>query len=133
MINWHKENAKDLSFYGIKDDIKYTTSSLLPYELNIAGVKYEVSCCEELQFKNAETDEVVEIPEMDFFEIWDRARKQGVFSSEDLSYKEKLLFYLLSDMNYMTKIKIQDNNTGIMQNGYQINEGSGRVYSFKEN
>ena len=132
MISWLKENAKDLSFGGIKDDIQHITS-LLPYELIIDEEKYEVYYRDELAFKHMETKEIIEIPEEQFFKIWDSIRRKGVFSSENLPLEKTLLLYLLCDLRYISKIKILDNKSGIMQNGYQINEGSGRVYSFKEN
>ena len=40
-LEWFKENAKDMSFNGLKDDL-INLSSMLPYSFEIRGQKYEM-------------------------------------------------------------------------------------------
>lgn len=131
-LAWLKENAKDMSFNGVKDDISLATS-MLPYTLTTKEVVYDVTLKYDiLTFVNQETAEKIVIPEEHFYRIWDLIRRKSVFHITDSSEPDKLVFELLYKFGYLTKIRLLDNKTNIMHDGYQINEGSGRMYSLQE-
>ncbi len=130
-LSWLKENAKDMSFDGIRDDIQLSTA-MLPLSLEVQGNYYDASYQNGLIFKSLST-QTYKVTEDHFFEIWDRIRKQGVFSITDSTTEEILVLSLLNKQGYLSKIKLLDEKTGAMNNGYQINEGSDRVYKLKEN
>ena len=131
-ITWLKEHAKDLSFDGIKDDIKLTTA-MLPYVLQTEDGTYDVTYANGLQFTNRENNDTVEITEENFFGLWDMIRRQSVFSVSDSTEKEKLVLLLLWKLGYLSKIKLLNEKDNTLNDGYQINEGSDRVYKLKEN
>lgn len=131
-LAWLKENAKDMSFNGVKDDISLATS-MLPYTLTTKEAIYDVTLkCDILTFVNQETKEEVVLLEEHFYRIWDIIRRRSVFHITDSSESDKLVFELLYQFGYLTKVRLLDNKTNIMQDGYQINEGSGRMYSLQE-
>ena len=131
-LAWLKENAKDMSFNGVKDDIALATS-MLPYTLTTKEVVYDVTLKYDiLTFVNQETAEEIIIPEEHFYRIWDLIRRKSVVHITDSSEPDKLVFELLYQVGYLTKIRLLDNKTNIMHDAYQINEGSGRMYSLQE-
>lgn len=131
-MSWLKENAKDMSFNGVKDDIAIATA-VLPYLLVTADSTYEVTLkCDCLHFQNTENKEEVVVSEELFYQIWDFARRKSVFHIVDSTKQDRLVFELLYCFGYLTKILLLDNKSNIMRDGYQINEGSGRIYSLRE-
>ena len=130
-LSWLKENAKDMSFDGIRDDIQLATT-VIPIPLQIREKTYDISYQKGLIFKAQAGDEYF-VSEDKFFNIWDRIRKQSVFSVTDSTFEETLVLSLLYHLGYLSKIKLLDEKTGTMNNGYQINEGSDRVYKLREN
>ena len=71
------------------------------------------------------------LPEDEFFQLWDEIRKNGVFPAE-VSTKKVITYGALQKLGYLSKVWIQDNKTGKMRNGYQLNEGLGRAYGLKD-
>ena len=131
-ITWLKEHAKDLSFDGVTDDIKLTTA-MLPYILQTEDGTYDVTYDNGLQFTNRENNDTVKITEENFFGLWDMIRRQSVFSVSGSTEKEKLVLLLLWKLGYLSKIKLLNEKDNTLNDGYQINEGSDRVYKLKEN
>lgn len=131
-LAWLKENAKDMSFNGVKDDISYTCS-LMPYQIEVQKTPYTVLYKNTLTFTNSETKEIISIDENDLYIIWDDIRSKCVFKSPDDISKEALVYALLCSLGYLSKIRILDSKSDTLVGGYQINEGSGRVFSLKEN
>lgn len=130
-IEWLKENAKDMSFNGVKDDFIYL-SSILPYVFSFEGQTYEMKYRDnKLQISNPGTDKSFEIEENRLFGIWDEVRTRSVFSASDVSDVKKLIFALLNSTGYLSKIKLFNQITNSMEDGYQINAGLGRVLAFK--
>ena len=126
-LAWLKQNAKDMSYLGVKDEISHL-SAILPYSYEYKGSVAEVQYDHGLSIKYS--DEQYEIEEDDFFEIWDRIRKDSVIAEGDnLAYA--LVYALLADLGYLSPVRINDYRAGIQIFGYQINEGMGRVYSFE--
>ena len=99
-LAWLKENAKDMSFNGVKDDIALATS-MLPYTLTTKEVVYDVTLKYDiLTFVNQETAEEIIIPEEHFYRIWDLIRRKSVFHITDSSEPDKLVFELLYQFGY---------------------------------
>lgn len=131
-LAWLKENAKDMSFNGVKDDISLATS-VMPYMLTQGKGRYDVTFRNEmLSFVDTSDEKVVEVSEEQFYRVWDVIRRKSVFHITDASIQEKLIYELLYNFGYLTKIRLLDSKTTIMHDGYQINEGSGRMYSLQE-
>ena len=132
IMEWLKENAKDMSFNGVKDDILITTR-MLPYALQTVNGIYDVSYNNGLIFTHQTSKETLCVPEDTFYGMWDTIRRRSIFSSTIESAPESLVHALLCALGYLSKIRLLDNKTDQMVSGYQINEGSGRMFSLKEN
>ena len=130
-ITWLKENAKDMSFNGLKDEIT-VVSSLIPYKFYFQNVPYSFQFSNELCLTNLTTNEILSVSEDDFYAVWDYIRKKSVFKAPIETNVKALIFSMLSNLGYLSEIKILDLKSNKMENGYQVNEGSGRVYSLTE-
>lgn len=131
-MDWMKEYAKDISFNGVKDDIIYNTR-ILPYNFIANGKSYTVKWNDGLAFLAAGSDEQVFISEDSFFEIWDELRTKSVFRSPSSDKNKELICAMLLSLGYLSEIRLQDSKTLTMFDGYQFNEGSGRVFALKGN
>ncbi len=130
-IDWMKEYAKDLSFNGVKDDIIYNIG-MLGYTLNFNSITCTVQWDNGLNFIFNDSKTVLVAEEM-FFEIWDEVRNKSIFAAPSNDESRALVCALLLSLGYLTEIRLQDNKTMEMLDGYQFNEGSGRVFSLKGN
>ncbi len=131
-ISWLKDNAKDMSFNGLKDDL-INLSAMLPYEFEIRKEKYEMTCSDEsLRIVCVDTNKTWNIEESQLYLIWDDIRVQSVFSEKDATETEQIVFGLLHSAGYLSKIKIFDSKIDDMVSGYQVNSGLGRVLKLKE-
>ncbi|MGM9551755.1 MAG: macro domain-containing protein [Clostridia bacterium] len=131
-ISWLKENAKDMSFNGVKDDLTYL-SSILPYPFEVNKKQYEMKYCEDkLHIVAVGTDSVWEIEENLLYSIWDDIRVRSVFSENGANEVERIVYGLLHFAGYLSKIKLFNSKLNQMEDGYQINAGRGRVLAFKE-
>ena len=89
MQEWLRKNAKDLSFFGVSDDIR-SQCALLPYEFSINGAKVSVTYRnDELEFKYQGQD--ILLSEQEFFSAWDDIRNRLLFTLNDSDIK----FFLL--------------------------------------
>jgi O-acetyl-ADP-ribose deacetylase (regulator of RNase III) len=127
-MEWLRGNAKDMSFKGVLDDIKIQTA-LLPLAFSLNNDEISVKYLNGLEFNIK--DQKQTLSEDDFFQLWDEIRKCGIFSADGPTTKA-LTYGALLKLGYLSKIRIQDNKTGNMRNGYQLNEGLGRAYGLKE-
>lgn len=120
-----REQAKDMSFYGVVEDIKFN-SNLAPYIFTYAGEEIGVAYFDDkLQFfKNSEV--FIKIGENDFFKIWDRIKNEEVISLPD-ELLEKLVLCLLNSLGYLFKVKILKGEVAV--DGYQLNSGAGRNFA----
>lgn len=131
-IDWLKENAKDMSFNGVKDDLA-NLSLMLPHPFEIQDQKFEmVYSGVTLQISSVGTGRKWNIEESRLYAIWDDIRARSVFAENDSNEIEKLVYGLLYATGYLSRIKINDSKTNSMVSGYQINAGLGRVLAFKE-
>ena len=119
MQNWFHENAKDMSFNGLIDEIK-TRALLVPYECQIEGKKTAIKCT----LNNSIIIGDEEISEEQLFKIWDDIRTQKVFL-DNTNYRK--VYELLFSLGYLTKIKVLDGTSNMLRNGYQLNEGLDRA------
>lgn len=127
-IQWLKENAKDMSFNGVVDDMKMI-GPLIPYTFTYNEETYTFSYDTGVTIYN-ETEHFF-IPEDQFYEIWDKIRNLSIFKMPD-EKSIQLLYALLFSLGYLSKIKILDSKSEHMEEGYQINEGLGRTFVTKE-
>ena len=131
-IAWLKENAKDMSFNGVKDDLT-NLSTMIPYSFEIRGQKYEMKYNgDRLQISSVNTGKTWEIEENRLYSVWDDIRVRSIFSENDANETDKLVYGLLYATGYLSKIKIFDPKTDSMVDGYQVHSGLGRVRAFKE-
>ena len=127
-MNWLKENAKDLSFDGLRDDIKITCA-ILPYEFSFGRETVVVNYMDGLHFFIAEK-EICFVKEDDFYAVWDHIRTESIVAEDDIT-ANKLIYNLLVSMGYMTPVRIVDEKTGSRSKGFQVNEGLGRYYAIR--
>ena len=131
-IDWLKENAKDMSFNGVKDDLM-NLSAMLPYSFEIHKQQYDMTCSDKkICISSPDTKKTWNIEESQLYLIWDDIRVRSVFAEKDANDVEKLIYGLLYACGYLSKIKIYDSKLEDMVPGYQINSGLGRVLGFKE-
>lgn len=125
-LKWLKENAKDMSFNSVKDDIISTISEKFEYLLSVENESYKVSYNDGLIFEN--NDSKIMITESDFYKIWDNIRNSCVFKDSE-EKPQQCVYALLCHLNYLTNIDILDTKTNKMVSGYQVNEATGRLYT----
>ena len=130
-VDWLRQNAKDMSFQGREDDIRYNCS-IIPFSFSSGGMDWNVIWQEGLLFENQGSDAVsVTVNEEDFFEIWSDLRNSGIALKGDAGSPGRLVLDLLLSLGYVSEIRITDNKNGEKTDGYQINSGEGRVYALK--
>ena len=130
-VDWLRQNAKDMSFQGLEDDIRYNCS-IIPFSFSSGGMDWNVIWQEGLLFENQGSDAVsVTVNEEDFFEIWSDLRNSGIALKGDAGSPGRLVLDLLLSLGYVSEIRITDNKNGEKTDGYQINSGEGRVYALK--
>lgn len=130
-MKWLKENAKDMSFNGVRDDLIYL-SSLAPYIFTLNNQRYEMSYFEKKVYITIpDTKQNWEIKENRLYRIWDDIRMHQVFSASSSEENEQLIYGLLHSAGYLSKIKLFDSKLNVMEDGYQINAGLGRVLALK--
>lgn len=130
-ITWLRENAKDMSFQGLKDDL-YHLSAILSYCYEVDDVKYEMSMRDNLEITNVDKAQLLIVDGDKLYEMWDWIRNRCVFSIDDASNDKKMVCELLYHLGYLSRIKLYDSQAEQMVCGYQVNAGLGRVMGFKE-
>lgn len=129
-IKWLRDNAKDMSFNGLKEDL-ILLSTVLPYEFHFNDKKYAMKCSEEELTITTDLSHSYCISDEHFFELWDDIRTRAVFSIDEAQETERMVYALLYATGYLSKIKIYNEKTRSLTDGYQINAGLGRVLAFK--
>ncbi len=128
MSNWLKQNAKDLSFEGFCDDIRYNCS-IVPYNFNCGDREIHMTWDKGLRLSTDKNKEdAVFISEDNLFTYWDEIRRDGIISRNNNKVPVEILDMMFS-MGYFSKINIVDGET--TSEGYQLNEGIGRCYSLE--
>ena len=130
--SWLKANAKDMSFNGVKDDLIYL-SGMFPYSFTSHNQSYEMKYIEnKMHISHQASNKLWTVEESHFYGLWDFIRSHSVFSADDASETEKLVYDLLFSAGYLSKIKLFNAKSERMEDGYQINAGLGRALAFKE-
>lgn len=131
MSEWMKENAKDLSFTGMKDEIIMHTR-IVPIAFAFDHEKWHASwdTNSNLIFEN--NNEKVELEDDNVHTIWDYVCSKRIFSNS--GEKSKDLFYaLLMSIGYVQEILIKDDETEKMISGYQLEMGKARRFWLRGN
>lgn len=126
-LEWLKQNAKDMSFVGIKDEISQKTA-LLPYLFQYKGKSAKAQYHEGLQIDY--DGKSYSLKEDCLYRLWDNIRKETVIHDTE-NMTNSLTYALLADLGYLSPVRIMDYDTGTSSYGYQINGGMGRVYAFE--
>ena len=130
-VDWLRQNAKDMSFQGLEDDIRYNCS-IVPFSFSSAQTEWSVIWREGLIFEKQKSDgKSVAISEDEFFEIWSDLRNSGIVLKSEPASSDRLVLDLLLSLGYVSEIRITDNRNNEKIEGYQINSGEGRVYALK--
>ncbi len=128
MSNWLKQNAKDLSFEGFCDDIRYNCS-IVPYNFNCGDREIHMTWDKGLRLSTDKNrEDAVFISEDNLFTYWDEIRRDGIITRNNNKVPVEILDMMFS-MGYFSKINIVDGET--TSEGYQLNEGIGRCYSLE--
>ena len=129
MQNWLRQNAKDMSFVGLKEDISNLTL-MFPFEFEYKNqtvkAKYSNGMIFELQ------GEILNLKEDEFFEFWDNFRQKKLIKLVDLDERFILLCQMLSSLGYLSQTNILNKQTQKMESGFQLNEGLGRNFYYKD-
>ena len=126
MSEWMKENAKDLSFTGIKDEIIMHTL-ITPIELEYGVEKWNAFWYRNGKLSFECENEKIEMEETELQEIWDYVCAKRIFVNTKQKEKD-LFFLLLMSMGYMQEISVKDEKADIMIPGYQLEMGKGRMF-----
>lgn len=126
MTDFLKANAKDLSYLGVKDEIAYN-SAITPIRFNDGRQDWDViiSSKKEIVFESKE--EKYHLNDNEAHNLWDIITQKKIFvESEDKA--EALFSELLAFMGYIKPVKIKEIDSDESSNGYQLDEGKGRVF-----
>lgn len=129
-IDWLRQNAKDMSFQGVEDDIRYNCS-IVPYAFVSSNEAWRVTWKDGLLFETESGDRQVYVDEDGFYEIWSGLRESGIAAKKAEGTSERLVLDFLFVLGYVSEIRITDSRTGEKTDGYQINAGEGRVFALK--
>lgn len=122
MTDWLKNNAKDLSFDGMLDDIKLRCA-MLPIEIMVDENKYLISYNDGLDLCTEGGVKAKHYTSDELYSIWDDIREQNIYEVSDDS---KLFCELLTYLGYLGRVKIVKSEKRIA--GYQLHNGLGRWY-----
>lgn len=126
-MKWLKENAKDLSFNAIKEEIILETA-ITPIKFSYNDSVYLTTYKTELVFNEIEKKQEIIVKEEDFYQTWDLIRKEKIFV-ETNEESTNLVYALLHKLGYLSSVSIVDNKTSMIRAGYQVREGLGRAFS----
>ena len=124
-MSWLKENAKDLSFDALCDDITIN-STLFPFDFYKDGDVYSAYMQEDLHIDNKSGSKFI-INRDDFYSMWDQIRADAVFA-DATDREHRLVYALLYSLGYLDTICLI-NDKGEKESGYQLRAGIGRIYA----
>ena len=131
-LEWMKTNARDMSFNGIKDEIR-CNYGIAPHSFTYDGSLMRAQWVDNsLIISTPGGNEALVVTEDEFFETWDDVRTKGVFPDLKENQKATLIFALLHSLGYLSKIRMSNGRASEKVAGYQVKEGAGRAYAFKE-
>jgi len=131
-MDWMKAYAKDMSFNGVNDDIIFNCT-LAPYSFDYKDksnyVRWEN---DSFIFTGVNSDDSLKVSDDELFEVWDDIRNKSIFQTPEDDQKRVLIYALLHSLGYLSEIRIRDSKSSNMIDGYQVKEGSGRLFMLKE-
>lgn len=125
--DWLRKNARDMSFTGLCDDLRYTTT--LTYQFELENSKCVASWKDGLQIETP--GQAFIFSEDELSELWDHIRIHGIVSLEEGNVRQALFYRLLNQMGYLSSVRILGREGTSAQSGYQLNEGYGRVFELQ--
>ena len=130
-IEWLKNNARDMSFNGVCDDLKYECS-LLPNQIKYNGKLYTYGWSDGLIVKDA-NGEQKKFSEDELFIAWDTIRNQGIVVKEENDNLDSIFYAILNAKGYISPVKIlvSHGDNERKTDGYQINAGYGRAFALQ--
>lgn len=126
MSDWMKENAKDLSFTGLKDEISRHTF-IVPIEVDYNNEKWKAYWSYNGKLTFEREGEKIESEDEQVQEIWDYICAKRIFSNTGERDKD-LLYMLLVVMGYMEEIYFKEQKDDEMISGYQLEMGKARSF-----
>ena len=107
-VNWLRQHAKDMSFQGLEDDIRYNCS-IVPYSYLSDQKNWCVYWKDGLLFQrqNSESSSI-KVDEDTFFEIWSDIRNNGITEKAEADSPKRLVMDLLLSLGYVSEIRIAD-------------------------
>ena len=131
-IKWLRENAKDMSFKGVKDDLINSKKDLFLYhQFFNDGIKWKIDWDEGCKFSTTGGDSVTLVAEEDFRNLWDEIRELSIVPKSSDNKSHNLVYALLNSLGYISKVRIQGRENSMLE-GYQLNEGVGRTFKLME-
>lgn len=130
MTGWLRQNALDMSFQGIEDDIRHECA-FLPLVFDSNGSRWNLTWSEGLNFEDSASGSSLKVGEESFYDIWSEFRGAGIAVQPDECVPKRLVYDLLLTLGYCTKINITDVRGEHKQAGYQLNAGKGRTFALK--
>lgn len=132
-VKWLRENAKDMSFTAVKDDIINSKKDLfLSHQFKYKEEEWKVDWENDCIFTRVGSPEQIKVPENQFRAIWDEIRESGIFPKTVDNEQFNIVCALLHSLGYLSKVKIQDQKDYTLEEGYQLNEGIGRAFALSE-
>ena len=124
---WLKSHAKDMSFIGVRDDLR-DVSSMFPYGFQWGNKSVSMRYADgAFHFTGVDPSASIVLSEDELYRVWDHLRTSSVVSLESLTEQESLLCALLRSAGYLSEIKVYDPGIQQMRDGYQLNAGVGRM------
>lgn len=133
MERWMKAHARDMSFSGLCNEIKYVMQ-IAPYEIEVKGKgKCQVYWNQGLDF--ATGGETIYASEDELFQMWDYIQLNEIVgkrlqSGETKEAEDKFHMFcvLLAKLGYLTPIRLFKNVGDDACEGFQVNGGSRRLF-----
>lgn len=125
-INWLRQNAKELSFNGFCDDIRYNCS-IVPFSFENDGQMVSIIWRDGIIISRNDKKDI-SLSEDELFELWDYIRSNTIVVKGRDEAKD-IVYSLLYSLGYFSKVVISDGDK--KSEGYQLNEGLGRFYSLE--
>ena len=130
-MDWLRLHARDMSFQGLEDDIRYNCS-IVPWRFVSGEKKWSVIWQEGLIYEPSGRAEArVLVGEDEFFSIWSDLRNSGIVPRDKEGTAARLVLDMLLSLGYVSEVNITDDRSAEKTAGYQINAGEGRVYALK--
>lgn len=128
---WLKQHAKDMSFHGLRDGLQ-RKSGLLPHVFDWRGKKCHMQYAGSvLRISDGESGPVYEFEETELRQIWYELVETPIVRTPECAPKLALFYALLFSEGYLSPIRSSSAAAPQMQEGYQLNQGLGRIYSFQ--